>query len=39
VRVAADDERLRAELRCLQLLNGGEERVQVQVRDDHPSSR
>ena len=35
VRVAADDERHAAELRALQLLDGGEERVQVEVGDDH----
>ena len=35
VRVAADDERLRLQLRRLQLLDGGEEGVQVEVRDDH----
>ena len=34
-RVAADDERLRAELRVLELLDGRVERVEVEVRDDH----
>ena len=33
--VAADHERLRAELRGLELLDGRVERVEVQVRDDH----
>src|SRR3989442_12915184 len=36
-RVAADDERLRAELGILELLDGGVERVEVEVRDDHHS--
>ena len=35
VRVAADDERLPAELGALELLDGGEECVEVEVRDDH----
>ena len=38
VRVAADDERHPPQLRVLELLDGGEERVQVEVRDDHASS-
>ena len=37
-RIAADDERLRAEGRILELLDGGEERVQIEVRDDHRRS-
>src|SRR5262249_23660642 len=35
-RVAADDERLRPELRVLQLLDRGVERVEIEMRDDHP---
>jgi hypothetical protein len=35
VRVAADDERPRLQLRSLELLHGCEERVQVEVREDH----
>ena len=35
VRVAADDERPPAQLGALQLLHGGEEGVQVEMRDDH----
>src|SRR5919108_4371637 len=35
VRVAADDEWLRAELGVLELLHGGEERVEIEVREDH----
>ena len=35
VRVAADDERLLAQARILELLDGGEEGVQVEVGDDH----
>ena len=35
VRVAADHERPLAQLGRLQLLHGGEEGVQVEVRDDH----
>ncbi len=35
VRVAADDERLLAQLRRLELLHRGEERVQVEVGEDH----
>src|SRR5207248_5569677 len=35
VRVAADDQRLRAEARVLELLDGCEERVEIEVRDDH----
>jgi hypothetical protein len=35
VRVAADHERLRAELRLLELLDGRKERVEVEVGDDH----
>ena len=38
VRVAPDDERLAPQARILELLDGGEERVQVQVRDDHAST-
>jgi hypothetical protein len=34
-RVAADDERLRTELRVLELLDARVERVEVQMRDDH----
>ena len=34
VRVAADDQRLRAQLGVLELLDGGVERVEVEVRDD-----
>ena len=36
--VTADDERLRLEARILELFDGGEERVEVEVRDDHQSS-
>ncbi len=37
VRIASDDERLLAQLRILELLDGGEERVQIEVREDrHP---
>jgi hypothetical protein len=36
-RVAADDERLRAQLRLLQLLDGGVERVEVEMREDRHS--
>ena len=39
VRVAADHERPLAQLGRLQFLHGGEERVQVEMRDDHGSSR
>jgi hypothetical protein len=39
VRVAADHERPGAQLRVLKLLHGREERVQVEVRDDHPFPR
>ena len=35
VRVAPDDERLAPQRRILELLDRGEERVQVEVRDDH----
>jgi hypothetical protein len=35
VRVAADDERLASQARFLQLLDGGEERVQIEMGDDH----
>jgi hypothetical protein len=35
VRVAADDQRLRLELRVLELLDRREEGVEVEVRDDH----
>ena len=38
VRVAADDERAPAELGLLELLDGREERVEVEVRDDHRRS-
>ena len=34
LRVAADDERPRAQRRVLQLLDGGEERVEVEMRED-----
>ena len=34
-RVAADDERLRAERRILELLHGGVERVEIEVGNDH----
>ena len=34
-RIAADDERLRAQLGVLELLDGGEERVQIEVPEDH----
>ena len=37
VRIPADDERLRAQLGLLQLLDGGEEGVEIEVRDDHGS--
>ena len=37
-RIAADDEGLRAERRVLELLHGGEERVEIEVRDDHAPS-
>ena len=39
VRVAADDERPPAQLGALELLHGGEEGVQVEVRDDHGPTR
>jgi hypothetical protein len=39
VRIAADDERHEAELRALQLLDRGEEGVEVEVRDDHANKR
>jgi hypothetical protein len=35
LRIAADDERHVPELRVLELLDRGEERIQVEVRDDH----
>ena len=35
VRVAADDERLRPQRRVLELLDGREEGIEVEVRDDH----
>ena len=35
LRVAADDERLRAQARVVEFLDGGEEGIQVDVRDDH----
>ena len=35
VRVASDDERLRPQLGLLELLDGGEERVEIEVGDDH----
>ena len=38
VRVAADDERLSPQLRVLQLLDRGEERVEIEVRDDGPGT-
>ena len=34
VRIAADDQGLRAELRLLELLDGSEERIEIEVRDD-----
>ena len=37
-RIAADDEGLRPERRVLELLHGGEERVEIEVRDDHAPS-
>ena len=37
--VAADDERERAQARLLELLHGGEERVEVQVREDRHSAK
>jgi len=39
VRIAADDERHTAELRIFELLDGGEEGVQVEVGDNHPVER
>jgi proteasome accessory factor C len=38
-RVAADDDRLAAKLRALELFDRREERVEVEVRDDHGSGR
>ena len=38
VRIAADDERPRPEPRLLELLHGGEEGVEIEVRDDHTRS-
>src|SRR5207302_8900272 len=38
VRIAADDERLRPELRILELLDRGEEGVEIEVGDDHAES-
>jgi hypothetical protein len=35
VRVAADDERFRAQLRVLELFHGGEEGIEVEVSEDH----
>ena len=35
MRIAADDQRHLLQIRLLQLLDGGEERIQVEVRDDH----
>jgi hypothetical protein len=35
VRIAPDDERLRAQLGALELLDGGEEGVEVEVSEDH----
>ena len=35
VRVASDDERLRLQLGSLELLNRCEERVQIEVRENH----
>ena len=37
VRVTTDDQRLRAQLRLLELLDRREEGVEVEVRDDHGS--
>jgi hypothetical protein len=37
--VSADDERLRAKFRILELLYAGVERIEIQVRDDHPNKR
>jgi hypothetical protein len=37
VRVSSDHQRLRAELRALQLLDGRKECVEIEVCDDHPS--
>jgi hypothetical protein len=39
VRVAADDERPPAQLRRFELLDGREERVEVEMRDDHAGPR
>ena len=39
VRIAADDERLVAERRVLELLDRGEERVEVEVREDRHSRK
>jgi hypothetical protein len=39
VGVAADDERLALELGPLELLDGGEEGIHVEVREDHPNKR
>ncbi len=36
--IAADDQRHGSQLGLLELLDGGEERIQVEVRDDHPGS-
>ena len=38
MRVAADDEGLRAEIRILELLDRREKRIEVEVRDDHAES-
>lgn len=38
VRIAADDERFRLQLWRLQLLDGREERVEIEVRDDQDLS-
>src|SRR5712691_12717684 len=38
VRVAADDERLRAQVGILELLHSGEEGVEVEMGDDHARS-
>ena len=38
-RVAADDQRLRAQLGVLELLDRRVERVEIQMRDDHTNKR
>src|SRR5439155_15965880 len=39
MRISTDDERHAAELRLLQLLHSGEERIEVEVGDDHANKR